>query len=154
MDGKRFYLASGWFSESQKSMLEKAKKALTNNNTVDVENSYIPLDNQYKGLLVENDESLLHDVEWQTGTFFGDCGGVDYSDFVLALIDSKNVDEGTAWEMGYAFAQHKPVVVVINSDEPLNLMIAKGCAQVINIDELADFNFKSIKNKPFEGAVF
>jgi len=33
-------------------------------------------------------------------------------------------------------------------------MIAKGCAQVIIIDELADFNFKNIKNKPFEGAVF
>jgi len=154
MSGKRLYLASGWFSESQKSLLKRAKQALTDNSTVDIENSFIPLDNQYKGLLVENDESLLHDIEWQTGTFFGDCGGIDYTDFVLALIDTKNVDEGTAWEMGYAFAQHKPVVVVIDSDDPLNLMIAKGCAQVIKIDELANFNFNSIKNKPFEGAVF
>lgn len=154
MDKKRFYLAAGWFSESQKSLLEKVKKALANNITVDIKNSYIPLDNQYKGLLVEDDESLLYDIEWQSGTFFGDCGGIDYSDFVLALIDTKNVDVGTAWEMGYAFAQHKPVVAAIDSDEPLNLMIAKGCAQVIKIDELADFNFNSIKNKPFEGAVF
>jgi len=154
MSGKRLYLASGWFSEKQKELLNDANNALTDNDTVDFKNSYIPLDNQYKGLLVEDDESLLHDIEWQTGTFFGDCGGIDYSDFVLALIDTNNVDEGTAWEMGYAFAQHKPVVVVVDGDEPLNLMIAKGCAQVINIDELADFNFKSIKNKPFEGEVF
>ena len=154
MSGKRLYLASGWFSEKQKELLNDANNALADNETVDIKNSYIPLNNQYKGLLVEDDESLLHDIEWQTGTFFGDCGGIDYSDFVLALIDTKNVDEGTAWEMGYAFAQHKPVIVVIDNNEPLNLMIAKGCAQVINIDELADFNFKSIKNKPFEGAVF
>lgn len=154
MSGKRFYLASGWFSDTQKSLLDKANKSLVNNDTVDIKNSYIPLDNQYKGLVVEDDDSLLYDIEWQSGTFFGDCGGIDYSDFVLALIDTNDVDEGTAWEMGYAFAQHKPVIVVIDSDEPLNLMIAKGCAQVININELADFNFLDIKNKPFEGGVF
>lgn len=154
MSSKRLYLASGWFSEAQKSLLEKAKKSLAYNDTVDIKNSYIPLDNQYKGLVVEDDDSLLYDVEWQSGTFFGDCGGIDYSDVVLALIDTNNVDEGTAWEMGYAFAQHKPVIVVIDSGAPLNLMIAKGCAQVIDISELADFNFLDIKNKPFEGRVF
>ena len=36
--------------------------------------------------------------------------GVDSSDFVVAILDGVDVDSGTAWEVGYAYAKGKPVV--------------------------------------------
>lgn len=56
-------------------------------------------------------------------------------------------------------AIHKPVVVVV-PDKPegevteLNLMVAKGCTQVITMSELVTFNFNLIPAKPYLGKVF
>ncbi len=36
--------------------------------------------------------------------------GVDSSDIVVAVLDGVDVDSGTAWEIGYAYAKDKPVV--------------------------------------------
>lgn len=36
--------------------------------------------------------------------------GVDSSDIVVAVLDGADVDSGTAWEIGYAYAKGKPVV--------------------------------------------
>ena len=36
--------------------------------------------------------------------------GVDASDLVVAVLDGVDVDSGTAWEIGYAYAKGKPVI--------------------------------------------
>lgn len=36
--------------------------------------------------------------------------GVDGSDLVLAVLDGVDVDSGTAWEIGYAYAKGKPII--------------------------------------------
>ena len=36
--------------------------------------------------------------------------GVDSSDFVVAVLDGVDVDSGTAWEIGYAYAKEKPII--------------------------------------------
>ncbi len=36
--------------------------------------------------------------------------GVDSSDIVVAVLDGVDVDSGTAWEIGYAYAKGKPIV--------------------------------------------
>jgi nucleoside 2-deoxyribosyltransferase len=35
--------------------------------------------------------------------------GIDEVDVLVALVDGADVDSGTAWEIGYAFARKKPV---------------------------------------------
>ena len=39
-----------------------------------------------------------------------DWAAIDVCDVVVALLDGTQVDDGTAWEIGYAFAKGKPVV--------------------------------------------
>lgn len=54
--------------------------------------------------------------------------GIDHSDLIVGLVDGADVDSGTAWELGYAFARGKPIVVLrtdYRSAEhgPVNIMI-------------------------------
>ena len=39
-----------------------------------------------------------------------DRTAIDDSDAVVALLDGPQVDDGTAWEIGYAYARGKPIV--------------------------------------------
>jgi nucleoside 2-deoxyribosyltransferase len=44
-------------------------------------------------------------------TIFDGCKrGVDECDAVVGLIDGADVDSGTAWEIGYAYALGKPII--------------------------------------------
>lgn len=36
--------------------------------------------------------------------------GVDGSDLIVAVLDGGDVDSGTAWEIGYAYAKGKPII--------------------------------------------
>ena len=38
-----------------------------------------------------------------------DRAAIDACDVVVALLDGAQVDDGTAWEIGYAYAKGKPV---------------------------------------------
>ena len=54
--------------------------------------------------------------------------GIDSSDIVVAVLDGIDVDSGTAWEIGYAYAQKKPVIGLRTdfrslSDGIVNLMV-------------------------------
>lgn len=51
---KTLYFGAGWFNEKQNKAYQEAMAALKQNPTVDLENSYVPLDNQYKGIRVMN----------------------------------------------------------------------------------------------------
>jgi len=54
--------------------------------------------------------------------------GIDDSDLIVGLVDGPDVDSGTAWELGYAYARRKPIIV-LRSDYrsaehgPVNIMI-------------------------------
>ncbi|WP_321430437.1 nucleoside 2-deoxyribosyltransferase [uncultured Methanolobus sp.] len=49
--------------------------------------------------------------ERQKNIFDNDVRGIDGSDIVLAVLDGgSDVDSGTAWEMGYAYAKRIPVL--------------------------------------------
>lgn len=157
MKTQRVYFASPWFNDAQVAMMQEGKNKLENNPTIDWFNSYVPLDHQYKGLDVEHHPELMNDVEWQQGTYLGDISGIIGTDLVVALVDPDNMDEGVAFEMGYAMANNKPVVVVLpDVDDPacLNLMVAKGCTQVITMSEVSSFNFNQVPAKPYLGRVF
>ena len=44
--------------------------------------------------------------------FSTDVGGIDWADGLLAVMDGPDPDSGTSWEVGYAFAARKPIVLV------------------------------------------
>src|SRR5699024_11241975 len=65
---KTVYFCAGWFTEKQNKAYSEAMKAIENNPTVDVPNSYVPLQNQYKGLRVYEQPELLENREWSITT--------------------------------------------------------------------------------------
>ena len=46
------------------------------------------------------------------GIFADDVGGIDWADGMIAIMDGPDPDSGTSWEVGYAFAARKPIVLV------------------------------------------
>jgi len=66
--------------------------------------------------------------------------GVDSSDLVVAVLDGVDVDSGTAWEIGYAYAKGKPVIGLRTdfrelSDGIVNLMIEVSAVSLVRNEE-------------------
>lgn len=46
------------------------------------------------------------------GIFATDVAGIDWADGLVAIMDGPDPDSGTCWEVGYAYAARKPIVLV------------------------------------------
>ena len=66
------------------------------------------------------------------------------ADIVIGVIDGSDVDSGTAWEMGYAFACGKRIIALrtdfrqFSGNERVNLMLEMEAEVVTSVDELVD----------------
>ncbi|AKB25860.1 Nucleoside 2-deoxyribosyltransferase [Methanosarcina sp. MTP4] len=56
------------------------------------------------------DAKKEHERQNQKYIFQRCVEGVDDSDFVVAVLDGVDVDSGTAWEIGYAYAKGKAII--------------------------------------------
>ena len=103
----------------------------------------------FETFLPQRDVGKLDDLLAKEGErayrmiFKRDLKGLDQADVVVAILDGSDVDSGTAFEVGYAFAKGKPVIGlktdmrVFAKDEELNNMIMQGIrALVRNLGEL------------------
>lgn len=67
---------------------------------------------------------------------------IDNSDIIVAVIDGADVDSGTAWEIGYAYAQDKPILGLrtdfrtLGIEGTVNLMIERSVLLCLSIKEL------------------
>ncbi len=59
--------------------------------------------------------------------FDSDVSGLDWADAVVAVLDGPDIESGTAWECGYAYAKGK-IVIGIRTDKraEINLMLRYG----------------------------
>ena len=79
----------------------------------------------------EHEQQL--DPGYPARIFAGDVGGLDESEAVVAILDGSDVDSGTAWECGYAYAKGKPIfglrtdVRIYGVEERINLMVQVPC---------------------------
>lgn len=152
------YFGESWFNPAQEALRLKGTEAMKANPTIDWDNSFVPIDHQYKGLLVSENPELLADKEWQLATFNADVQGMNNSDIVVAMYDPKmeNSDPGVVWELGYAYGLHKAVYVVLPDEveEDMNLMPAMGATQIMKVSDLATFDFNKGVYAIFDGAVY
>ncbi|MFA5398526.1 MAG: nucleoside 2-deoxyribosyltransferase [Methanomicrobiales archaeon] len=58
------------------------------------------------------DSSALRSADHTRAIFTENLAALGESDVVVAVIDGADADSGTAWEMGYAYAQGIPVIAV------------------------------------------
>ena len=75
--------------------------------------------------------------------FGADLEGLRRADVVVAVCDGAQVDDGTAWEIGFARARGLPVVGlrtdtrIANVEERMNLMVQESLAALASsVDEL------------------
>ena len=94
---------------------------------------------------------------WSKETFLNDRRFIDWAEVVVMLYYGSYSDSGTAWECGYAYGTHTPVVVVhLENDNGSNLMVHEGChTNLGSIAEREDFDFDLLLPvKPYEGKMF
>lgn len=157
MKNKTVYFCAGWFTDHQNKAYNDAMKAIKSNPTVDVENSYVPLQHQYKDIRVDEHPEVLEDKEWATATYNGDRVGVSTSDMLLAVYIPDEEDVGMGVELGMARTLGKYIVVVIPDEDfgkPINLMSWGVADNFIKMSSLKDFDFNKPSYNFYAGAVY
>lgn len=130
---KRVYLASPFFDEMEITRMEKVRDILRAKG-LDV---FVPNEHQ-------SPELEFGSKEWREVTFNSDVRHIDKADVVVAINSKGNFDDsGTMWEIGYAYATGKPVVVVNTTGETINLMIANSLHAIVT-------SFKGLENYDFD----
>ena len=80
--------------------------------------------------------------EWGLMVFANDVVALDHCDIVVMLSFGKENNAGAAWEVGYAYAKKKKVIVVSMTDEIESLMIQHGSyAQLKGLEQLEKYDF-------------
>ena len=137
---KKVYLASPFFDDSELERVNKVKEILDSKGL----EVFSPKEHQ-------NEHLEFGSIEWRKATFENDVKHIDWCDVVVAIICKGNYDDsGTAWELGYAYATNKPVVLVNITGETINLMIADSIhALITSYDELKEYDFEKMEKKPY-----
>ncbi len=128
----RVYLAAPLFSESERVYNLLVAKQLRNN-FFDV---YLPQE--------AGDDSDTRNKEEQERIFSENLRALQNADIIVAIIDGADADSGTAWEMGYAYANRKKVIA-LRTDfrrsgryEKVNLMLEESSTVVTSLENLLD----------------
>ena len=142
---KKVYLASPFFNPVENERVDKVKEILE---AKELE-VFSPKEHQHKEL--EFGSKL-----WRKATFRNDVDHIDWCDIVVGIISNGNYDDsGTAWELGYAYATGKPIILVNLTGETINLMIADSLyALITNYEELEGYDFEKLKTIPYENYVW
>ncbi|MBS7310344.1 MAG: nucleoside 2-deoxyribosyltransferase [Treponema sp.] len=137
---KKVYLASPFFDDAELERVDKVKEILDSKGL----EVFSPKEHQ-------NEHLEFGSIEWRKATFENDVKHIDWCDVVVAIICKGNYDDsGTAWELGYAYATNKPVVLVNITGETINLMIADSIhALITSYDELKEYDFEKMEKKPY-----
>jgi len=90
------------------------------------------------------DDSDTRNNEEQVRIFSENMRALQNADIIVAIIDGADADSGTAWEMGYAYANGKKVIA-LRTDfrrsgryEKVNLMLEESSTVVTSIEYLLD----------------
>lgn len=153
---KQIYLAGGFFFDKQNDLVTRAHTALKHNPTVGYIHS--PREHQYQNVTAENDpEGIFGSYEWATETYNNDLTAMGLADLAVVVWDNVQPDMGTAWEMGYLAALHKPIVLTCEDSVEqvgINLMLIKGSKTFLTqVQELKDFDFNLIPTKLYKGLI-
>lgn len=152
---KTIYFGAGWFDQKQIKAYNAALSALNKNKTIDLKNSYIPVENQY-GNEIHSDAATT-DLAWEQGTFGDDMLGVKQTDICIGVYLPSEEDVGLGIELGYAYQLGKPIVFIIPDDEfgdQINVMSWGVADDIIKTSEVSSYNFNAIRKHFYRGKVY
>lgn len=139
MRSRRVYLAGPCDQEHREDMtdlVQKLYRIIPETDTI-----YCPWEVKIPNAWKISNDKLGH------GVFCVDVHELDECDYVVvANYGREATTAGTAWEMGYAFANEKPVILVNMSDDITNsLMVANGSWASVSINNLKAYDWVTLK---------
>ncbi len=97
----------------------------------------------FEVFLPQEDSNNIKDEKTRQKIIFGkNEAAIMNSDIIVAVIDGTDVDSGTAWEIGFAYARGKPIFGLrtdfrtLGIEGAVNLMIERSVVLFTNISEL------------------
>ena len=139
----KVYVASPFFNETECEALSQVEQILRERGLT----IFSPREHEVR-------EGNVGSPAWSKETFLNDVAGINWCDIVVMLYWGNYSDSGTAWECGYAYAIHKPVVVV-QLGESSNLMVHEGShTNVMSIEELRTYDFETMPREGYNGHMF
>ena len=134
------YIASPLFSDMEKQYI---------NNIVDIISEKLELKSHDDFYIPHRDNKYN---EWEAKIYNTNMENLNNCDIMVAILDGKDIDSGTAFEIGYFAAQNKPVLGLLtdkrsyDKDGDLNLKLNTmifgslnyGCLVFSDLDDLID----------------
>lgn len=147
---KKVYLAGPFFDDQQLALIQKVEGALHNNPTV--ASFFSPR------LGASDTADDVGSARWAKATFDEDIKEIKAAQVVVAILDYPhgNPDSGTAFEIGYAFHQSIPLVLLQTSpNTPVNIMISQASqAFLTQVSQLASYDFDHLPAISYQGPNF
>lgn len=117
----KVYVAGPFFREDERERLEKLREFFKNDSFFDKYRFFFPMDHKVLG-----GENMLNG-EWAWNVFDMDVLALADADLIVAVYDGHYSDTGTAWELGFAYANHIPVLLLctdLESDNSIMPLVA------------------------------
>ncbi len=134
---KIVYLAAPLFSEAECDFNKKLRNKIERAGF----NVFLPQ---------EDSNNVKDEINRQKIIFDKNLKELEASDILVAVLDGADVDSGTAWEIGYAFARRKPVYGLrtdfrtLGIEGTVNIMIGGSVILCMNVSELLN-HLKSLR---------
>lgn len=140
MEKIKCYIAGPFFREGERERLEKLREFFKSDEFFNKYEFFFPMDHKIPG-----GESMPNG-EWAWNVFEMDVKELATSKLVVAVYDTHYSDTGTAWELGFAYANHIPVLLLctnLNADNSIMPLIAAD--KIYQYDKFVNgeyFNFE------------
>lgn len=144
----KLYLAGPFFDDEQIDRISRIEQALEKNKTV--MSFFSPRQHDYNAYEV-------YSPEWAAIVYESDRSALVAADIVVAILDYEDdqVDPGTAWEIGYANALSKPVILVKEKQGKINIMMSvPGHAFIQDVSNLEQYDFDNLPSGTWQGDIF
>ena len=131
----KVYLAGPFFNKKERIIIERVHKILKEKGL----NVFAPMEH-----FIENGENMSN-RKWGKAVFKMDVEAIDECDIVVCVYYGMYSDTGTAWELGYAYAKNKPVILVHINPNKITSVMTFNCAKCnIPLQDLKHYNFAKL----------
>ena len=132
---KKVYIAGPLFNSHEKHYLEKISQILEDNGF----DCFLPHRDQI-GVSERELEQPIMKAATKEKIFNNDLTALENSDLTVALLTGQDIDSGTAAEVGFSYANKKPIIAITASERRFRNLFVEGMISktIDEIDTLVD----------------
>ena len=132
---KKVYIAGPLFNSHEKHYLEKISQVLEDNGF----DCFLPHRDQI-GISEKELENPIMTAATKEKIFNNDLTALEDSDLTVALLTGQDIDSGTSAEIGFSYANNKPVIAITASERRFRNLFVEGMISktIDEIDTLLD----------------